>query len=160
MCCLIAFPAASTAIDISLTCFGAHPSIPPGPLNIQLRPGHMTREQLVQTAFLMLVAGNATVATQINLGVISLLQHPDQVRACVAGVGRLGADGVAMGRCCQLNIQGEDLTGEWEWGGPTPTCLRRRKSTVTSLATQPTPDRPIHKASSTLLSHFSLNAVG
>ncbi|PNW87944.1 hypothetical protein CHLRE_01g007950v5 [Chlamydomonas reinhardtii] len=55
----------------------------------QLRPGHMTREQLVQTAFLMLVAGNATVATQINLGVISLLQHPDQLAAMKADPARL-----------------------------------------------------------------------
>ncbi|KXZ42279.1 hypothetical protein GPECTOR_169g183 [Gonium pectorale] len=50
----------------------------------QLRPGHMTREELVQTAFLLLVAGNATVATQINLGVITLLQHPDQLAAMKA----------------------------------------------------------------------------
>lgn len=42
--------------------------------NTQLKPGHCSREQLVATSFLLLVAGNATVASQINLGVISLLQ--------------------------------------------------------------------------------------
>ncbi len=50
-----------------------HPCIP------QLRPGNISHDELVQTAFLLLVAGNATVATQIDLGVMSLLQHPDQV---------------------------------------------------------------------------------
>jgi len=33
----------------------------------QLRPGHLTREDLVQISFLLLVAGNATVASIINL---------------------------------------------------------------------------------------------
>lgn len=46
----------------------------------QLKPGNMTREELVQTSFLLLVAGNATVAGQINLGVITLLEHPDQLK--------------------------------------------------------------------------------
>lgn len=50
----------------------------------QLRPGHITHDQLVQTAFLMLVAGNATVATMINVGVVTLLQHPDQLAALKA----------------------------------------------------------------------------
>jgi nitric oxide reductase len=34
---------------------------------------------LVAHAFLHLVAGNATVASMVNLGVLSLLEHPDQV---------------------------------------------------------------------------------
>jgi cytochrome P450 len=33
----------------------------------QLRPGHLEREDLVQVTFLMLVAGNATVASMISL---------------------------------------------------------------------------------------------
>eukprot|EP00195_Chlamydomonas_chlamydogama_P009597 CAMPEP_0202897450 /NCGR_PEP_ID=MMETSP1392-20130828/6199_1 /ASSEMBLY_ACC=CAM_ASM_000868 /TAXON_ID=225041 /ORGANISM="Chlamydomonas chlamydogama, Strain SAG 11-48b" /LENGTH=450 /DNA_ID=CAMNT_0049583077 /DNA_START=265 /DNA_END=1617 /DNA_ORIENTATION=+ len=45
----------------------------------QLRPGHINREQLIATAFLLLVAGNATVASMINLGVLELLTHPDQL---------------------------------------------------------------------------------
>jgi hypothetical protein len=39
----------------------------------------MTREQLVATAFLLLVAGNATVAGMINLGVVTLLEHREQL---------------------------------------------------------------------------------
>eukprot|EP01089_Gocevia_fonbrunei_P005439 TRINITY_DN1586_c0_g1_i2.p1 TRINITY_DN1586_c0_g1~~TRINITY_DN1586_c0_g1_i2.p1 ORF type:complete len:289 (+),score=80.86 TRINITY_DN1586_c0_g1_i2:51-917(+) len=45
----------------------------------QMRPGHLEREDLVQVTFLLLVAGNATVAGLINLGVVSLLQHPWQL---------------------------------------------------------------------------------
>ncbi|KAF9456608.1 cytochrome P450 55A2 [Collybia nuda] len=45
----------------------------------QLRPGHLTREDVVQIAFLMLVAGNATMVNMINLGVVTLLQHPKQL---------------------------------------------------------------------------------
>lgn len=33
----------------------------------QLRPGHLEREDLVQVTFLLLVAGNATVASMISL---------------------------------------------------------------------------------------------
>lgn len=50
----------------------------------QLRPGHITREQLAAHAFLLLVAGNATVASMINLGVVTLLQHSDQLAALKA----------------------------------------------------------------------------
>ena len=32
-----------------------------------MRPGHLEREELVQVAFLLLVAGNATVASMIAL---------------------------------------------------------------------------------------------
>ena len=61
--------------------------IPPPPIShllpstiLQLQPGHLTEDELVQTAFLLLVAGNATVASMINLGVVTLLQHPDQLK--------------------------------------------------------------------------------
>lgn len=46
---------------------------------MQLKQGHLTEEQLVAHIFLLLVAGNATVASQINLAVVTLLQvkiHP------------------------------------------------------------------------------------
>jgi len=45
----------------------------------QVRPGHLDREDLVQVSFLLLVAGNATVASMISLGVVTLLQHPQQL---------------------------------------------------------------------------------
>ncbi|GLC43162.1 hypothetical protein PLESTB_000856500 [Pleodorina starrii] len=60
----------------------------------QLRPGHMAHDELVQTAFLLLVAGNATVATQIDLGVMTLLAHPDQLSALKADPERLAPKAV------------------------------------------------------------------
>ena len=33
----------------------------------------------MQIAFLLLVAGNATMVNMINLGVVTLLQHPEQL---------------------------------------------------------------------------------
>lgn len=45
----------------------------------QLRPGHLTQSDVVQIAFLLLVAGNATMVSMIALGVVTLLQHPDQL---------------------------------------------------------------------------------
>lgn len=60
-------------------------SVSPGPDMIsilvaeQLRPGHLSREDVVQISFLMLVAGNATMVSMIALGVVTLLQHPDQL---------------------------------------------------------------------------------
>ena len=33
----------------------------------------------MQLAFLLLVAGNATMVSMINLGVVTLLQHPEQL---------------------------------------------------------------------------------
>ncbi|KAK2804240.1 hypothetical protein FQN51_002329 [Onygenales sp. PD_10] len=45
----------------------------------QLNPGHIDRLDAVQISFLMLVAGNATLVNMINLGVVTLLQHPDQL---------------------------------------------------------------------------------
>lgn len=45
----------------------------------QLLTGHLTREDVVQIVFLLLVAGNATMVSMIALGVVTLLQHPAQL---------------------------------------------------------------------------------
>ncbi|KAK5009515.1 hypothetical protein LTR28_000640 [Elasticomyces elasticus] len=45
----------------------------------QLIPGHIEKSDAVQMAFLLLVAGNATMVNMINLGIVTLLQHPDQL---------------------------------------------------------------------------------
>jgi nitric oxide reductase len=45
----------------------------------QLKPGNLARDDVVQIAFLMLVAGNATMVNMINLGVVTLLDHPEQL---------------------------------------------------------------------------------
>ncbi|KAH8815496.1 cytochrome P450 55A1 [Xylogone sp. PMI_703] len=45
----------------------------------QIRPGNLSKEDAVQVAFLLLVAGNATMVNMINLGIVTLLQHPDQL---------------------------------------------------------------------------------
>ncbi|OCK74386.1 cytochrome P450 55A1 [Lepidopterella palustris CBS 459.81] len=45
----------------------------------QVKPGNIEKQDAVQIAFLMLVAGNATMVNMINLGVVTLLQHPDQL---------------------------------------------------------------------------------
>lgn len=45
----------------------------------QLRPGHIEKSDAVQIAFLLLVAGNATMINMIALGVVVLMQHPDQL---------------------------------------------------------------------------------
>ncbi|EEQ90016.2 cytochrome P450 55A3 [Blastomyces dermatitidis ER-3] len=45
----------------------------------QLKPGHIDRLDAIQIAFLMLVAGNATLVNMISLGVVTLLQHPEQL---------------------------------------------------------------------------------
>ena len=42
----------------------------------QLNSGQLTFDQVVQTTFLMLVAGNATMVSMIALGVVTLLQNP------------------------------------------------------------------------------------
>ncbi|RDW79372.1 hypothetical protein BP6252_04010 [Coleophoma cylindrospora] len=46
----------------------------------QLKPGHIEKPDVVQMAFLMLVAGNATMVNMINLGIVTLLQHPGQLK--------------------------------------------------------------------------------
>ncbi|KAL2820434.1 cytochrome P450 55A2 [Aspergillus granulosus] len=45
----------------------------------QLNKGALERLDVVQIAFLLLVAGNATMVNMINLGVVTLLQYPDQL---------------------------------------------------------------------------------
>ena len=45
----------------------------------QLRQGKLTHDELVAMVFLLLVAGNATTANMIVLGIFTLLQHPDQL---------------------------------------------------------------------------------
>ncbi|KAF4463804.1 cytochrome P450 55A1 [Fusarium albosuccineum] len=45
----------------------------------QLVPGHIEKSDAVQIAFLLLVAGNATMVNMINLGVVTLMQNPDQL---------------------------------------------------------------------------------
>ncbi|KAK8044167.1 cytochrome P450 55A1 [Apiospora rasikravindrae] len=45
----------------------------------QLKPGHLTEDQVTTLAFLVLTAGNAALINSISLGVLTLLQHPDQL---------------------------------------------------------------------------------
>lgn len=45
----------------------------------QVKPGNIERADAVQIAFLLLVAGNATMVNMIALGVVTLFQHPDQL---------------------------------------------------------------------------------
>ncbi|OIW26840.1 cytochrome P450 [Coniochaeta ligniaria NRRL 30616] len=45
----------------------------------QVKPGHIEKADAVQIAFLLLVAGNATMVNMIALGVVTLFQHPDQL---------------------------------------------------------------------------------
>ncbi|KAF4630392.1 hypothetical protein G7Y89_g7738 [Cudoniella acicularis] len=46
----------------------------------QLKKGHLTKADVTQIAFLLLVAGNATMVSMIALGIVTLLQHPDQLK--------------------------------------------------------------------------------
>ncbi|KAF6834892.1 cytochrome p450 55a3 [Colletotrichum musicola] len=45
----------------------------------QLKPGHIEKSDAVQIAFLLLVAGNATMVNMIALGVIELMRNPAQL---------------------------------------------------------------------------------
>ena len=45
----------------------------------QVREGKLNDEELVAMLFLLLVAGNATTANMITLGILTLLQHPNQL---------------------------------------------------------------------------------
>ncbi|KAF9871353.1 cytochrome p450 55a3 [Colletotrichum karsti] len=45
----------------------------------QLKPGHIEKSDAVQIAFLLLVAGNATMVNMIALGVIELIRNPSQL---------------------------------------------------------------------------------
>ncbi|MGF6956065.1 cytochrome P450 [Paraburkholderia youngii] len=44
----------------------------------QIRPGHVTREEVVRIASLLYSAGHGTTGSQIGLGTLSLLMHPEQ----------------------------------------------------------------------------------
>lgn len=45
----------------------------------QVKPGNIEKADAVQIAFLLLVAGNATMVNMIALGVVTLFQHPEQL---------------------------------------------------------------------------------
>ncbi|MPY44416.1 cytochrome P450, partial [Streptomyces phyllanthi] len=45
----------------------------------QVRPGHLTRAELCSTAVLLLLAGHEPTSNMISLGVLALLQHPEQL---------------------------------------------------------------------------------
>ncbi|KAF6825944.1 cytochrome p450 55a3 [Colletotrichum plurivorum] len=45
----------------------------------QLKPGHIEKSDAMQIAFLLLVAGNATMVNMIALGVIELMRNPAQL---------------------------------------------------------------------------------
>ncbi|KAF3030285.1 hypothetical protein E8E11_000537 [Didymella keratinophila] len=47
----------------------------------QYQQGKLSKEDIVNLAFLVLTAGNAALLNSIGLGVITLLQHPDQLAA-------------------------------------------------------------------------------
>ncbi|MGV4925712.1 cytochrome P450 [Streptomyces sp. BHT-5-2] len=47
----------------------------------QLANGEIDREELISTALLLLVAGHETTASMTSLGVITLLEHPEQFAA-------------------------------------------------------------------------------
>lgn len=50
-----------------------------------------TRDELISLAWLLIVAGNETTASQIGNGMLALLRHPAQLAALRADPGRLGA---------------------------------------------------------------------
>lgn len=49
----------------------------------QYRTGKLAKEDMVNLALLVLTAGNAAITNSIALGVITLLQHPDQLRRLI-----------------------------------------------------------------------------
>ncbi|KAG9232188.1 cytochrome P450 55A1 [Amylocarpus encephaloides] len=48
-------------------------------VNTQLKAGRLQKADVTQIAFLLLVAGNATMISMIALGIVTILQHPDQL---------------------------------------------------------------------------------
>ena len=46
----------------------------------QIRPGHLRHEEAVAMAELMLRGGHETTASQLAMGLLTLFQHPDQLR--------------------------------------------------------------------------------
>lgn len=53
----------------------------------QVTKGTLEKSDAVQIAFLLLVAGNATMINMINLGVVELLRHPEQKKELIANPG-------------------------------------------------------------------------
>ena len=45
----------------------------------QYRSGHITRDDIERLAYLVLVAGNAAIISSISLGILTLLQNPEQL---------------------------------------------------------------------------------
>jgi nitric oxide reductase len=61
----------------------------------QYQPKHITREDIQRLAYLVLVAGNAAVISSISLGVLTLLQHPEQMDVLKGDSGSTAAVAVA-----------------------------------------------------------------
>ncbi|KJK87259.1 hypothetical protein H633G_08878 [Metarhizium anisopliae BRIP 53284] len=57
----------------------------------QVSKGIIEKSDAVQIAFLLLVAGNATLVNMINLGIVTLFQHPDQLDQLKSDPSRAGA---------------------------------------------------------------------
>ncbi|KID97186.1 Cytochrome P450 55A2, partial [Metarhizium majus ARSEF 297] len=57
----------------------------------QVSKGIIEKSDAVQIAFLLLVAGNATLVNMINLGIVTLFQHPDQLHQLKSDPSRAGA---------------------------------------------------------------------
>ncbi|KAG8417529.1 hypothetical protein J3458_005026 [Metarhizium acridum] len=57
----------------------------------QVSKGVIDKSDAVQIAFLLLVAGNATLVNMINLGIVTLFQHPDQLDQLKSDPSRAGA---------------------------------------------------------------------
>lgn len=51
----------------------------------QLRPGALTRDELVAMSVLLLLAGHETTANMISLGVLSLIRRPGLAKIAIAG---------------------------------------------------------------------------
>ena len=49
----------------------------------QLRPGHLTTQQLIGISRLLLIAGHDTSANTMSLGLLALLQNPEQKQALI-----------------------------------------------------------------------------
>ncbi|KAL4792926.1 cytochrome P450 [Aspergillus venezuelensis] len=45
----------------------------------QLKPGNITRAQLITSIYMIFVAGNSAIMSSVALGILSLLLHPDQL---------------------------------------------------------------------------------
>lgn len=58
-------------------------------LRKQREPGSVDRRMLVSQAFLLLVSGHETTASMIQLGVLALLKHPEQLAAIQADAARM-----------------------------------------------------------------------